>query len=207
VRRGLVAASAAVVLLAACDRHDDNDPSPTPSASGSITVTSAPSPSPERAAALQMRPVQAVVPPSDPSYARATVTCGGEDGRPCTAAELTQASKLVLTDGDGIRYRLGPVVLDGNDVANATAIRSPFGGEWAVDYELTTDGADRFARATQRTVSLPSPRDSIAIVVDGLVVSAPTIGAVISSGRAEITGRFTETEAKALAAQIGGSVT
>lgn len=152
-----------------------------------------------------MRPVLAVAGSSN-ADGRTTVTCGEEGGRACTAAELTGASKLVLTGKDGNRYRLGPVVIDGNDVATAAAVRSPFGDDWAVEYDLTTEGADRFALATERVAALAPPRNAIAIVVAGRVVSAPFVHAVIPEGRIQLTGDFTQSEAKALAAQLGGSV-
>jgi preprotein translocase subunit SecD len=152
-----------------------------------------------------MRPVVAVSRPSDASYPGTTVTCGDEGGPDCTATALTEAPSLVLAGEDGNKYRLGRVVLDGNDVAGATAIRSPFGGEWAVECELTTEGVDRFDRATGRDGSSTSPHDSIAIVVGGLVVSAPSVSSAVRDGRVEITGAFTEAGATTLAAQLGGS--
>jgi preprotein translocase subunit SecD len=47
--------------------------------------------------------------------------------------------------------------------------------------------------------SLPSPANQVAIVLDGLVVSAPSINEAIPSGSAQITGSFTKVEAEDLA--------
>jgi preprotein translocase subunit SecD len=47
--------------------------------------------------------------------------------------------------------------------------------------------------------SLPSPANQVAIVLDGLVVSAPVINEAIPSGNAQITGNFTQVEAQDLA--------
>jgi preprotein translocase subunit SecD len=47
--------------------------------------------------------------------------------------------------------------------------------------------------------SLPSPQNQVAIVLDGLVVSAPVINEAIPSGNAQITGSFTQVEAADLA--------
>ena len=46
------------------------------------------------------------------------------------------------------------------------------------------------------------PRSQFAIVLDGSVVSAPTMNAVITDGKAQITGSFTEDEAKFLSQQL-----
>ena len=47
--------------------------------------------------------------------------------------------------------------------------------------------------------SLPSPQNQVAIVLDGLVVSAPSIREAIPSGNAQITGSFSQVEAQDLA--------
>ena len=47
--------------------------------------------------------------------------------------------------------------------------------------------------------SLPSPQNQVAIVLDGLVVSAPSINEAIPSGSAQITGNFSQVEAQDLA--------
>ena len=47
--------------------------------------------------------------------------------------------------------------------------------------------------------SLPSPLNQVAIVLDGLVVSAPRINEPIPSGNAQITGSFSQVEAQDLA--------
>lgn len=153
---------------------------------------------------MQMRQVKAVVEPSDPQYAATTVTCGDE-GRPaCTADEL-RAPQIVMADLHDVRYRLGPIIVDGNDVAGAEVFRSPFGEEWAVECVLTAEAADGISRATARIAALASPRNTMAIVAGGRVVSAPTVQAGVPSGRIQLTG-VTETEAKFLARRLGGSV-
>jgi preprotein translocase subunit SecD len=50
--------------------------------------------------------------------------------------------------------------------------------------------------------SLPSPQNQAAIVLDGLVVSAPRINEAINSGSAQITGNFTQTLATDLANKL-----
>ncbi len=83
----------------------------------------------------------------------------------------------------GLRSYLlaGELILDQSHVAHAVASEDE-GGRPFVALELTADGADRFAEATSRWIGR-----RIAIVVDGVVVSAPLIHSEIVGGRAQIT--------------------
>ena len=61
------------------------------------------------------------------------------------------------------------------------------------------EGTTAFGNITARVTKLTSPQNQVAIVLDGLVVSAPVIREAIPSGNAQITGSFTQTEAQDLA--------
>jgi len=60
-------------------------------------------------------------------------------------------------------------------------------------------GSSAFQKVTKRLASLPSPQNQLAITLDGVVQSAPTVNEEIGTGQAQITGSFTESEAKDLA--------
>lgn len=64
----------------------------------------------------------------------------------------------------------------------------------AIDFELDSEGAALFEAFTGAHVG-----DRLAIVLDGLVQSAPRIETRIPGGRGQITGNFTPQEAKLLA--------
>ncbi len=101
-------------------------------------------------------------------------------------------------DEDGVvvaRYRLGPAELTGGAVDTARA-QAPQGlaGDWEVIVDFTGEGGDQWAELTGRYV-----QRQLAIVLDGVVQSAPTIQEPITGGTARITGRFSEREAKDLA--------
>lgn len=66
-------------------------------------------------------------------------------------------------------------------------------GNPAVNFELTSEGAEIFGEATQKMIG-----KRLAIVLDGKVMSAPVIRSRISSS-GQITGRFTTEEANDLA--------
>lgn len=66
-----------------------------------------------------------------------------------------------------------------------------------VALQFDSDGAKLFADMTKRNIG-----KQIAIVLDGTIVSAPTVQAEIPNGQAVITGDFTVKEAKALVARL-----
>ena len=60
----------------------------------------------------------------------------------------------------------------------------------------------RFAEVTRENIGR-----RLAIIVDGRICSAPVIQGEISGGKAQITGNFSEKEAKELAAKISFAIT
>jgi preprotein translocase subunit SecD len=104
------------------------------------------------------------------------------------------------------KYVLGPVVVDGSDVANARAAFTTLGNEtgWVVKIRLDPVATKTFQRATMRAVVASPPQNEIAIVVHGRVAASPTVQGVISNGAIRIPG-LSESSAKALARALGGS--
>ena len=105
------------------------------------------------------------------------------------------------------KYALGPVELTGDMVSSASSgfrvtSQGAITNERVVNLEFGSEGTSRFADTTERLLSLESPRDQFAIVLDGLVVSAPGVNSVIPNGKAEISGTFTTEEANTLARQL-----
>ncbi|GAB3753410.1 protein translocase subunit SecD [Zhihengliuella somnathii] len=106
-----------------------------------------------------------------------------------------------------VKYIVGPVEVDGDHIADAThgPARNSQGfqtGGWAVQLSFDSTGAKQFREVTSRLVSMEGAQNQFAILLDGLVVSAPTANAVIPDGNAEITGNFTEESSKQLAEQL-----
>ena len=153
-------------------------------------------------ARLEQRPVLAIVPPTDPSYAATPVTCPTDEERQtdeCSFSAL-ESEGVVYEDEAGNRYRLGPTVIAGGDIVEANAILGgATGSEWSVSFRLSGDASGRFADATTAAVSLPPPQNQIAIVVDRAIISAPTVQSPITGGTGDITGGFSEEEARDLA--------
>ncbi len=133
----------------------------------------------------------------------------------CTAEEKETSS----TDHDpakpmiscdkrvGAKYILGPREIPGDQISNAYAqlargVNGSVTGEWVVVIEFDSEGSKTFANTTQRLISLQGSRNQFAIVLDGKTISAPTTNAVISDGRPQISGGFTQESAQALAEQL-----
>lgn len=83
--------------------------------------------------------------------------------------------------------------LTGQDLSNARLSYSQ-GALPVVDLELNSEGAKKFADVTTANVG-----KRLAIVLDGIVQSAPVIKERIPSGRAQVSGHFTTQEANDLA--------
>jgi len=93
-----------------------------------------------------------------------------------------------------ITTRDGRAPLDGDAINDA---RQDFGQSQAsaeVNMNMNSDGAKIWARMTKDNIG-----KSIAIVLDGFVVSYPTVQTEITGGRSNITGNFSVEEAKDLA--------
>ncbi len=121
----------------------------------------------------------------------AFVTCGTDADRPTE------------------RYLLGPVELQGTDVSNATAgpeynsVGAVIPNSFQVNLTFDGQGTDKFGTVTTRLVNAAAPRNRFAIVLDGLVITAPTVQSAINNGQAKISGNFTTIEsATTIANQI-----
>ncbi len=115
--------------------------------------------------------------------------------------ELTQPEDdlaertVVLTDrGQITGYVLGPAELTGEAVAEAAAT---FNNEWVVNVDLTDEGAVGFDEIAARYFG-----QQVAIVLDGIVESAPVIRATEFGGTAVISGTFDEEGARDLAVAL-----
>ena len=91
------------------------------------------------------------------------------------------------------RYYLAPALLTGEIVSDARAELGTT-GQWRVIANFTGKGSGEWDAMATKCLN-----QRIAIVLDGIVKSAPTIQVAKFNGSAEITGTFTESEAKDLA--------
>lgn len=115
---------------------------------------------------------------------------------------------VVACDQNGaVKYVLGPVEVPGSDIDSAASgLRQLQSGavsnEWIVTLDFNAAGTTAFREVTTRLQPLEAPRNQFAMVLDGLVISAPTVNDVITNGSAEISGSFTRESAATLARQL-----
>lgn len=108
---------------------------------------------------------------------------------------------LIACDVLGFRYGLGPSELPADAVADAAAVTAS-DGSWVVQVSLTPDAADAFAQVTGRVSAMQPPLNQLAIVLNGVVVSAPAVQEPIAGGELQVTGQFTQRDAEALASAL-----
>ena len=91
-------------------------------------------------------------------------------------------------------------MIEGSELKSAN-LRAPTqtSVEYAVQLQFNGPGSDEFGRISD---ALYGTERQFAIVLDGEVISAPTMNAPIHNGEAEITGGFTEAEASSLATSL-----
>jgi len=126
----------------------------------------------------------------------------------CTSAESLQgtgsddpASPITACSKEGgTKYILAPAEVLGRQISKASAgIDTQAGSAWSVSLTFNNEGTSAFGQLTARVTSLPEPTNQVAIVLDGIVQSSPSITEAIPSGVAQITGSFTQVEAQDLA--------
>lgn len=140
-----------------------------------------------RTAQLRFRPVVDTIP-------RAQVE-EDEDWETTEGDPVDEPVVFPSSEGD-LLYRLGPAEVLGAHVADALAQFDPTLQGWMVILDLTSEGREAFAEVTTLLAAEQRP---LAIVLDRMVESAPVVQQPITDGRAQITGQFTEAEARDLA--------
>ena len=90
--------------------------------------------------------------------------------------------------------RDGKAVLDGGSVTDARVQYGNTGGNPEVSMSMNAEGANIWARMTKENIG-----KQVAIVLDGMVYSYPTVQSEIAGGSSQITGNFTLEEAEDLA--------
>jgi preprotein translocase subunit SecD len=130
----------------------------------------------------------------------AALDCTIPENRQGTGSDVATDVILACSNDGGAKYILAGAEVLGRQVSKATAaVDTTTGGNWFVSLTFNGEGTKAFGDQTARVVSLTAPQNQVAIVLDGLVVSAPRINEAIRGGSAQITGNFTQLEAQDLA--------
>jgi preprotein translocase subunit SecD len=124
----------------------------------------------------------------------ATLTCESEN---VTGETSRPEDYVAACSADGaFKYLLGPTIIEGTQIDDATAATEPTTGEWIVLLDFQSEGRQTWAEYTAAHIG-----ENVAFTLDGRVVSAPTIQGAIN-GQTTITGQFDEETATELANQL-----
>lgn len=165
-------------------------PTPTPTNSGEPK----PSDSPEAS------------PSADPATAKlqeefAKLNCADPEQRAAAGKDALPTDSIVAcgsnVPGSYEKYILGPAEVSGGDVDDAQGAIDQQTGEWIVSMEFSSAGAKKFQTITSRLSQQQPPMNQFAIVLDGEVVSAPSVRTALSKN-AQISGSFDQQSAEDL---------
>ena len=132
---------------------------------------------------IEFRPVLALVP------------------RGVSVEGATPDSVLPSRDPAAPRYHVGPAAVTGG-VKSARALDVGGLDGWAVDFSFTRAAMADFNRLAADLFPKPPPENSVAIVTDGILQSAPAFRTTHLSGSVQVTGNFSHAEADALVAAL-----
>nr|WP_298569585.1 protein translocase subunit SecD [uncultured Streptomyces sp.] len=167
----------------------------TPSASASDKGKASPSPSASGGSA------EADASALQAKYAKLDCTDGktrSSVGDGVKASEPTLACGK-NSQGQWQKYVLGPAEVDGTDVDKAQAtLDTQRGAGWTVQMDFTDGGAKKFGDITGKLAQNQPPQNQFAIVLDGDVVSDPSVKEALTGGNAEISGNFNQQSAQDL---------
>lgn len=116
--------------------------------------------------------------------------------------EELKARRIILrrlTESDiiGDQKEWNNTELTGKYLKRANIQVNPNTGRYEVGLEFDGDGALLFEQITERNIGSP-----VAIFLDGMIISNPTVNEKISGGRAVISGDFNAAEARELAQRL-----
>ncbi|MFC9747358.1 protein translocase subunit SecD [Streptomyces niveus] len=169
------------------------DASPTPGASDKPGPSESPAPS------------DTAAPPADPATEKlqadfVALDCTNEKARGALGDSAKPSEPtLACGENDGVweKYILGPAEVGGKDVDDANATINQQTGQWIVQMDFTGGGSKKFQAITSKLSQQQAPQNQFAIVLDGEVVSAPSVRQTLSAN-AEISGNFTQESAQDL---------
>ncbi|WP_455357987.1 protein translocase subunit SecD [Streptomyces sp. SYSU K21746] len=170
---------------------DDATPTPKSSESKKPDAAAAPTPNPSEAAAVDKLQKQFAAVDCTKKASRAQVSQGTKETDTIVACGKN-------TVGEWQKYILGPAEVNGTDVDDAKGVFDQQRAMWIVQMDFTDKGAKKFADITGKLAAQQPPQNQFAIVLDGEVVSDPSVSQALTGGSAEISGSFNQQSAEEL---------
>ena len=173
------------------------------------TVAGSPTTTVKGSSSTTLKPASTTLPPPaggigssrTAAVTTTTIPVASEPVDPTTG--LPQGQTVLPGRKDGLIYLLGPAEATGEVFSNDSSAQVDAGG-WVVVAKLRSGaaGADVWNALSTKCFAggADCPTKAIAIILDGEVISAPTVQtATFDNGSVQISGSFSETEAKDLA--------
>ena len=163
-------------------------------------------------------------------YDAAMTDCTAEQNLTGSTQDPAKAVISCAKDGSGTVYLLGPADIAGTNIANATSglettSQGSTTNKWVVSLEFDSEGTSQFAAVSKRLLTyrdaagaksssgqanpqaqVNQQKAEFAIVLDGLTIMAsgfsPDVKSPITNGRVQISGSFTQAQARTLANQL-----
>ena len=163
-------------------------------------------------------------------YDAAMTDCTAEHNLTGSTQDPAKAVISCAKDGSGAVYLLGPADIAGTNIANATSglettSQGSTTNKWVVSLEFDSEGTSQFAAVSKRLLAyrdaagaksssgqanpqaqVNQQKAEFAIVLDGLTIMAsgfsPDVKSPITNGRVQISGSFTQAQARTLANQL-----
>ncbi|WP_199191561.1 protein translocase subunit SecD [Amycolatopsis sp. CA-126428] len=127
------------------------------------------------------------------SKAMTALTCAPNAKDPLEGNDDPRLPLVACGDHDTYKYLMEPEFLPGTEIADANSSYNSQNGQWVVNLSFKSEGTKIWADFTTKNVG-----QQAAFVLDTQVVSAPNIQVAIVDGNTQITGKFTQAEAKDL---------
>ena len=136
-------------------------------------------------------------PPQEAIDAFAAYTC------PSTTPPVDDPTTWLVTCGTEedatTKYLLSPAAIEGTDLKEASAGIPQGGVNYQVNLSLGGDGKKVFADLSD---AMAGSEQQFAVVLDGMVISAPNFEGRIPDGNAQISGNFNKESAESLATSL-----
>ncbi|GLZ81176.1 hypothetical protein Afil01_59830 [Actinorhabdospora filicis] len=144
----------------------------------------------------QLSPAEIALLPAAVQFNVPYVSCAQLDHRD---AQLPEQAAVACDQKQ--KYLLGPVAMNGGDLADVAASFATNGNGWIVTLTFNTAGTQRWADLTSRAV-----QKQVAIILGDQILTAPVILEAMTGGNAEISANFSQDLAVGLADRLRDAV-
>jgi len=212
--RPVLASGSGAVACKPASSSSSTTSTSTSSSTSTSTTTAAPSSGPGKsihapAAGTTATTASATTAATTATTVPTTATTGASSTTPTstpaaptltTPAQDKRNATVVLCDRDQkTLYQLGPTALTGKLVTSADARFNSGGNGWVVVLNFNGVGQKKFNDLAASSYSKTPPQNAVAIVLDGVVQSAPAFQTPNFDGSVEVSGNFSQGDAEDLA--------